>query len=70
MTAYEQVKQVRDRHQATDVHGITVDATTAAMLIAVHDGLKPESQAKFEAMIDEGAIQLVRLVDFGWKHVR
>ena len=54
---------VRD-HQAAKIDGYLVDATTASMLVTVYDALKPSSRAKF------GDIDLLRLVDFGWKQVK
>jgi len=54
---------VRD-HQAGKIDGYLVDAFTASMLVTVYDALSPANRAKF------GDIELLRLVDFGWKQVR
>lgn len=43
------------------VEGMTMDIFTASHLIAVHDALSPENQAKFDS------IPLPRLVDFAFK---
>lgn len=50
--------------QYEKIDGYLMDATTAQMLIAVHDGLSEENQARFDS------VPLARLVDFGWKQVR
>lgn len=54
---------VRD-HEAARIDGYIVDAMTAAMLVAVYDGLKPENQEKF------GRLPLMKLVELGWSAVK
>ena len=41
-----------------------LDAQTANMLVTVYNALSEEHRAKFNR------IPLMRLIDFGWKHVR
>ena len=64
MTRIEQLRKIVADHQAGLVDNQWVDATTANMLVTVHDALNDANKAKFER------ISLMRLVDFGWKHVR
>lgn len=63
MTRIEQLRKIVERHQYGKVDGHTVDVQTASMLVAVHDALNEDNQARFET------ISLMALVDFGWKHV-
>ena len=64
MTRIEQLRKIVDTHTAGKVDGVTVDATTANMLVTIHDALSVTSQAKF------GDINLMKLIDFGWKNVK
>jgi hypothetical protein len=64
MTRIEKLHTIVDNWQAATIDTFWVDATTASMLVAVYDALKTdEAREKFER------IPLMRLVDFGWKHV-
>ena len=63
MTRIEQLRQIVERHQAAKVDGYMVDATTAHMLVTVHDALNEDNQAEFQR------VNFLALVDFGWKHV-
>ena len=64
MTRIEQLRRIVERHQAARVDGFMVDATTANMLVTVHDALGAANQERFQT------IDFMRLVDFGWKHVK
>lgn len=57
------LRQIRADHTAGLIDGMWVDVTTASALIAVHDALNPDNQARFDS------IPLMRLVDFAWKQV-
>ena len=59
-----QLQTIVANHQAGLIDNQWVDATTAAMLLAVYDTLGPANQDRFDS------IPLMRLVDFGWKHVQ
>ena len=63
MTRIGQLRKIVDTHTAGKVEGVTVDATTANMLVTVHDALSATHQEKF------GDINLMKLIDFGWKQV-
>jgi len=64
MTRIEQLRQIVDQKQLGLVDNQWVDLTTANMLVTVHDALTTdEAREKFERL------SLMRLVDFGWKHV-
>lgn len=64
MTRIEQLRKIVEQKQLGIVGNQWVDLTTANMLVTVYDALTTdEARAKFERM------HLVRLVDFGWKHV-
>jgi hypothetical protein len=63
MTRIEKLRKIVDNHEAGMVDGFWVDATTAHMLVTVHDALKVENREKFET------VGFLALVDFGWKHV-
>lgn len=58
------VRAIVREHAAKRIDGIIVDAFTAGMLLAIYNALSPEAREKF------GKIDLSRLVDFGWKHVK
>ena len=60
----DKLRQIVANHQAGLIDGFWVDVTTANMLVTVHDALRPDLQPKFET------VPFMRLVDFGWKHVR
>ena len=49
---------------------ILIDAMTAGAMVASYEALSPEHQAKFSRMIAASPIQLRKIVDFCWKHVR
>lgn len=58
------LRRIVDQHQYEEIDGYVVDATTAAMLVAVHDALAPDNQARFDdAPFD-------KLVELGWSVVR
>ena len=64
LTRIGQLQTILANGQAGLIDGFWVDTTTAAMLIAVYDALKPSNQDRFDS------IPLPRLVDFGWAHVK
>lgn len=48
MTWLEAARRVVDRRQAEKVDGVLLDATTAHLLVQVHDALqKPENRERF-----------------------
>ncbi len=59
-----QLQTIVANGQAQLIDNFWVDTTTAAMLIAVYNALSPTNQDKFDS------IPLLRLVDFGWQHVK
>lgn len=63
-TRIDAVRAIVREHSAKRIDGIIVDAFTARMLLAIYNALSPEAREKF------GKIDLPRLVDFGWKHVK
>ena len=65
----ETLRRVTLNHQHEEIHGILLDATTAAALLTVYDALSTANQAKFERMMNAGPGPLMRLVDFTWKNV-
>lgn len=58
------LQEILAHGQAMKIEGYLMDYTTASMLVAIYDALKPASQDKFDS------IPLPKLVDFGWKHVK
>lgn len=65
MTRIEKLRKITTDWQAGLVDNQWVDATTASMLVTVYDALTTdEAREKFER------VSLMRLVDFGWQHVR
>jgi hypothetical protein len=69
LTAYDRIKRIRDEHQAAKIHGILIDATTAAAMTTVHDKLNPKHHDSFEEMCEDKR-KLLRVIDFCWKSVR
>ena len=65
----ETLRRVTLNHQHEEIHGVLMDATTAAALLTVYDALSAANQAKFERWMDAGPDSLMRLVDFTWAHV-
>lgn len=57
-----QLRRIVDGHTAGKVDGITIDTTTAGMLVAVYEALGVESRMRFDDP------PLGRLIEFGWKH--
>ena len=49
---------------------ILVDTLTASAVLACYDALNEANQAKFSRMVAASPIQLRKVVDFSWKHVR
>lgn len=64
MTRIGKLQEIVANGQAGLIDNYWIDTTTAQMLIAVYNALKPSNQDKFDS------IPLPRLVDFGWAHVR
>ena len=58
------IRRIVKEHQHEKIDGYVVDATTANLLLKVHDALKPELQKKFDK------IPLKKLVDFAWSVVK
>lgn len=58
------VREVHETGGARRVEGSLLDITTAGMLVAVHDALKPANQAHFVGL------PLVKAVTLGWKLVK
>lgn len=58
------LQQIVERHQAQEIDGMLVDATTASLLLKVHDALSPANRALFDTK------PLPALVDFAWSVVR
>lgn len=64
MTWLEDARRVVEQHQHVEVEaGVLLDATSANMLLTVHEALSPANQAKFEAM------DLLTAVQVGWELV-
>ena len=59
----EQARTVVSEHQHATVDGVLLDATSANMLLTVHDALSPDKAAQFAAM------PLAKAVEIGWKLV-
>jgi len=57
----EVARRIVQNHQAEEVEGTLLDATTANMLVQVHDALSPNNQQKFTAM------SLGEMVGIGWE---
>jgi len=71
----ETLKKIVDQHQwqrvkFQDGTTVSVDATTANMLVTVYNALSSPNQAKMNEQINKNKLNFQRLVDFGWKHVR
>lgn len=49
-------------HQWEEIEGVAVDATSAQIVVAVYDALKPENQAKYQKM------PVGVMVDFALRH--
>ena len=60
----DRLRWVVQHHQAARMEGILVDATTAAMLVKVHDALNGANQAKFLG------VSIRRMVGIGWRCVK
>ncbi len=54
----EVAREVTAQHQAAKHDGVLIDAQTAAVLVAVHDGLNPVNQASFAALPVERAAKI------------
>jgi hypothetical protein len=63
-TRIEKLREIVAGHQANRVDGLFVDATTASMLVQVHDVLNAENQTKF------AALPIRKMATVGWKLVR
>lgn len=71
----ETIKKIVDQHQYQKVKfqdgsTLTVDATTANMLMTVYNALAGSNKAKMNEMINKNKMNFAKLVDFGWKQVR
>lgn len=60
----DRLRWIAHHHQAARTEGVLVDATTAHMLVAVHDALNEQNRAKFLAL------DIRKMVRLGWKLVR
>jgi hypothetical protein len=49
---------------------ILIDALTADAMTTCYDALSDEHKAKFERMIAASPVQLHKIVNFCWKHVK
>jgi hypothetical protein len=61
MSTIELMRAIVRDHQAEEIDGMLVDATTANLCIKIHDALSEINRAKFAAM------PLARMVDVVWK---
>lgn len=60
----DRLRKIVAEHQATRTEGVFMDATTANMLVRVHDALNEENRAKFLAL------PIRKMVAVGWKLVK
>jgi hypothetical protein len=58
------IRQIVREHQAQEIDGVLVDATTANCIVNVHDALNDENKAKLEAM------SIVRMAEVCWELVK
>jgi hypothetical protein len=58
------IRQIVREHQAREIDGVFVDATTANCIVNVHDALNDENKAKLEAM------SIVRMAEVCWELVK
>ena len=63
-TIIDRCRDIVAEHQYQEINGQIVDATTASMLIRVHDALSEENQAKF------AAYPLDMMVAVGWSCIQ
>lgn len=59
----DRLRRIVEEHQAARVEGKVVDATTANMLVSIHDALNEKNRAHFLAL------PLPKMVALGWKLV-
>ena len=63
LSRLEQLRKIVEEHQAMEIDGYLVDATTASVMCRIHDQLNAKNQAKFMAL------SLVKMVEVGWELV-
>jgi hypothetical protein len=57
------LRKIVSEHQAAEIEGVLVDATSASMLVQVLDNLNPINKAKFLAL------DIGRMAHLGWRLV-
>ena len=61
MSKLQQLRNIVKEHQAEEIEGVLVDATTANLLVKVYDGLNDRNQERFlEFPID-------RMAEIAWR---
>lgn len=60
-TRIEQLREIVTEHQALEIDGHLVDATTASVMCKIHDALNEANREKFMGL------SLLKMVDVGWK---
>jgi hypothetical protein len=66
MTTPQKIEAIRTivaEHQCQEIDGVLVDATTANLLIRVHDALNETNRAKF------AALPITKMADVAWSLV-
>lgn len=63
-TRIEKIRWVFENHQAARVDGVFLDATTASMLVKIHDALNEKNRVMFVAL------PMCKMVAVGWKLVK
>ena len=60
----DRLSVIAEHHQAEEMEGHLMDATTARMLMTLYQALSPENRARFDS------VPLPKLVAFGWSKVQ
>lgn len=64
MTTIDKCRKILKEHQCRKIAGVMVDASTAHVIVTVHDALSEENAAKF------AEFEIVRMADVAWKLVK
>lgn len=61
---YDAIKEIVEGESYAKIDGVTIDLTTANMLLQIADNLKEENQKKFLSL------PIRKMVDVGWKLIK